>query len=106
MKIDVDKYKEEDISNISKEDTPIVRALDKRQTRSFIAAFVMILLVGSVTYFHAEIGHTVAAVLAVLLTIGIIVFGVYSVMVGIKLDRIKKWQKNELYKSIREQKND
>lgn len=39
-KVDVSKYKEEDITNISKEETPIVKALNKRQTIGFICGFV------------------------------------------------------------------
>ena len=43
-KVDVSKYKEEDITNISKEETPIVKTLNKRQTIGFIFGFVLFIL--------------------------------------------------------------
>lgn len=97
---DIDKYMDEDVSNISKEDTPIVRALDRRQSVSFVVAFLMVCAVFAVAMYHDEIGRTPATVIAVILTIGIIVFIVDSIRTSIKVDKIKKWQKHELYRSI------
>ena len=97
---DIDKYMEEDVTYISKEDTPIVKALDRRQTISFVTAFLMVLAVFAVAMYHDELGHVPATVIAVILTVGIIVFMVDSVRTGIKVDKIKKWQKHELYRSV------
>ena len=99
-KIDIDKYMEEDVSNISKEDTPIVKALEKRQAVGYVVAFVLIFAVFAVAMYHDEIGKVPATIIAAVLTAGIIVFMVDSVRTSIKVDRIKKWQKQELYKSI------
>ena len=56
MKKDIiENYKEEDISNISKEETPIVKELNKRQTIGFIFGFVLFILCGANAYFFNEI---------------------------------------------------
>ena len=72
-KIDISKYKEEDITNISKEDTPIVKALDKRQTAGFICGFVLFVLCGVNAYFYNEIGRVAATVIEVILAVALIV---------------------------------
>ena len=54
-KVDVSKYKEEDITNISKEETPIVKTLNKRQTIGFIFGFVLFILCGANAYFFNDV---------------------------------------------------
>ena len=102
MKIDISNYKEEDITNISKEETPIVRALDRRQTASFLCGFVLFILCGVNAYFYNEIGRVPATVIAILLAVALIFCIVYSIKVSIQLSKIKRWQVNELYRRIRE----
>lgn len=101
-KIDISKYKEEDITNISKEDTPIVKALDKRQTAGFICGFVLFVLCGVNAYFYNEIGQVAATVIEIILAAALIFCIVYSIRVAIQLSKIKRWQVNELYRRIRE----
>ena len=101
-KIDISKYKEEDITNISKEETPIVKVLDRRQTASFLCGFVLFILCGVNAYFYNEIGRVPATVIAILLAVALIFCIVYSIKVSIQLSKIKRWQVNELYRRIRE----
>ncbi|MGX8774154.1 MAG: hypothetical protein ACSW8G_03760 [Bacillota bacterium] len=105
-RIDISRYKEEDISNISKEDTPIVRALDKRQTRGFICGFVLFILCGVNAYFYNEIGRAASTVIEIILASALIFCMVYSIRVSIQLSKIKRWQVNELYKQVRERKEE
>ena len=102
MKIDIDKYKEEDISNISKEETPIVRELNRRQTIAYLITFIAVILTGVDAYLHDEIGKVLSTVIIIILVAIALGFGTYSVMVSRKKDKIQKWQVNELYRSIRE----
>ena len=97
---DIDKYMEEDVSNISKEDTPIVKALEKRQAIGYVVVFVLIFAVFAVALYHDEIGSIPSTIIAVVLTAGIITFMVDSVRTSIKVDKIKKWQKHEMYRSV------
>lgn len=101
-KVDFKDYKKEDISNISKEDTPIVKALDKRQTASFISGFVLFVLCGVNAYFYNEIGRVPATVIEILLAIALIFCIIYSIRVSVQLSKIKRWQVNELYRRVRE----
>ena len=101
-KIDISKYKEEDIINISKEETPIVKALDRRQTAGFIGGFVLFVLCGVNAYFHNEIGRVPATVIEILLAAALIFCMIYSIRISIQLSKIKRWQVNELYRRIRE----
>ena len=105
-RIDISKYKEEDITNISKEETPIVKALDRRQTASFICGFVLFVLCGVNAYFYNEIGRVLATVFEIMLAAALIFCIVYSIKVSIQLSKIKRWQVNELYQRIRERKDD
>ena len=101
-KIDISKYKEEDITNISKEETPIVKALGRRQTASFISGFVLFVLCGVNAYFYNEIGRVPATVIELLLAAALIFCIVYSIRVAMQLSKIKRWQVNDLYRRIRE----
>ncbi len=102
MKIDVSRYKEEDISNISKEETPIVKALSRRQTAGFLCGFVLFILCGANAFFYNEIGRVPATIIEIILAAALIFCIVYSIRVAIQLSRIKRWQVNELYRRIRE----
>ena len=102
MKIDISNYKEEDITNISKEETPIVKSLSRRQTAGFISGFVLFVLCGVNAYFYNELGHVGATIIEILLAVALICCVVYSIKVGTQLSKIKKWQVNELYRRIRE----
>lgn len=106
VKIDINKYKEEDISNISKEETPIVKELNKRQTRAYLITFIAVILAGADAYLHDEIGKVLSTVIIVILVAIALCFGTYSVMVSRRKDKIQKWQVNELYKSVRERNRD
>ena len=101
-KVDVSKYKEEDITNISKEETPIVKTLNKRQTIGFIFGFVLFILCGANAYFFNEIGRVPANVIEILLATALLCCIIYSVRIGMQVSKIKKWQVNELYRRIRE----
>ena len=101
-KVNFSDYKKEDISNISKEDTPIVKALDKRQTAGFISGFVLFVACGVNAYFYNEIGRVPATVIEILLAIALIFCIVYSIRVSVQLSKIKHWQVNELYRRVRE----
>jgi len=101
-KIDISKYKEEDITNISKEETPIVKALNRRQTAGFISGFVLFILCGVNAYFYNEIGRVPATIIEIILALALIFCIVYSIRVAIQLSKIKRWQVNELYRRIRE----
>ncbi|MBE6029113.1 MAG: hypothetical protein E7226_03060 [Clostridiales bacterium] len=101
-KIDISKYKEEDITNISKEETPIVKALDRRQTAGFISGFVLFVLCGVNAYFYNEIGRVPATVIEILLAAALIFCMIHSIRISIQLSKIKRWQVNELYRRIRE----
>ena len=101
-KIDISKYKEEDITNISKEETPIVKALDKRQTKGFICGFILFILCGANAYFYNEIGRVPATIIEIVRAAALIFCIVYSIKVAIQLSKIKRWQVNELYRRIRE----
>ncbi len=102
VKIDISKYKEEDITNISKEETPIVKALDKRQTAGFICGFVLFVLCGVNAYFYNEIGRIPATIIEIILAAALIFCIIYSIRVATQLSKIKRWQVNELYRRIRE----
>ena len=102
MKLDISSYKEEDITNISKEETPIVKALDKRQTAGFICGFVLFVLCGVNAYFYNEIGRIPATIIEIILSAALIFCIIYSIRVAIQLSKIKRWQVNELYRTIRE----
>ncbi len=102
MKIDISKYQEEDITNISKEETPIVRELNRRQTIAYLITFIAVILAGADAYLHDEIGKVLSTVIIILLAAIALGFGAYSVMVSRKKDIIKKWQVDELYRRIRE----
>lgn len=101
-KIDISKYEEEDITNISREETPIVKALDRRQTAGFISGFVLFVLCGANAYFYNEIGRVPATIIEIVLAAALIVCIIYSIRVAIQLSKIKRWQVNELYRGIRE----
>ncbi|MBR0456237.1 MAG: hypothetical protein IJJ01_06155 [Firmicutes bacterium] len=101
-KIDISKYKEEDITNISKEETPIVKALNRRQTAGFISGFVLFILCGVNAYFYNEIGRVPATIIEIILALALIFCIVYSIRVAAQLSKIKRWQVNELYRRIRE----
>ena len=101
-KVDISKYKEEDITNISKEETPIVKALDRRQTAGFISGFVLFILCGVNAYFFKEIGRVPATIIEIILAVALIFCMVYSIRVAIQLSRIKRWQVSELYRRIHE----
>ena len=101
-KIDISKYKEEDITNISKEETPIVKALDKRQTAGFISGFILFILCGVNAYFYNEIGRVPSTIIEIVLDAALIFCIVYSIRVAMQLSKIKRWQVNELYRRIRE----
>ena len=101
-KIDISKYKEEDIKNISKEETPIVKELDKRQTRGFICGFLLFILCGANAYFYNEIGRVPATIIEIILAVALIICIVYSIRIAIQLSKIKRWQVDELYRRIRE----
>ena len=79
VKIDINKYKEEDITNISKEETPIVKALDKRQTAGFISGFVLFVLCGANAYFYNEIGRVPATIIEIVLAAALIFCIIYSI---------------------------
>ena len=102
MKIDISKYQEEDITNISKEETPIVRELNRRQTIAYLITFIAVILAGADAYLHDEIGKVLSTVIIILLAAIALGFGAYSVMVSRKKDIIKKWQVDALYRRIRE----
>lgn len=102
MKVNISKYKEEDITNISKEETPIVKALNRRQTAGFISGFVLFILCGVNAYFYNEIGRVPATIIEIILALALIFCIVYSIRVAIQLSKIKRWQVNELYRRIRE----
>ena len=99
-RIDISKYKEEDITNISKEETPIVRALNKRQTAGFISGFVLFVLCGANAYFYNEIGRVPATIIEIILAAALIFCMVYSIRVAVQLSKIKRWQVNELYRKV------
>ena len=101
-KIDISKYKEEDITNISKEETPIVKALSKRQTAGFLCGFALFVLCGANAYFYNEIGRVPATIIEIVLAAALIFCMIYSIRVAIELSKIKRWQVNELYRRIRE----
>lgn len=102
MKVNISKYKEEDITNISKEETPIVKALNRRQTAGFISGFVLFILCGVNAYFYNEIGRVPATIIEIILAATLIFCIIYSIRVATQLSRIKRWQVNELYRRIRE----
>ena len=102
MKVNISKYKEEDITNISKEETPIVKALNRRQTAGFISGFVLFILCGVNAYFYNEIGRVPATIIEIILAAALIFCIIYSIRVATQLSRIKRWQVNELYRRIRE----
>ena len=102
MKVNISKYKEEDITNISKEETSIVKALNRRQTAGFISGFVLFILCGVNAYFYNEIGRVPATIIEIILALALIFCIVYSIRVAIQLSKIKRWQVNELYRRIRE----
>ena len=102
MKVNISKYKEEDISNISKEETPIVKALSRRQSASFLCGFALFVLCGANAYFYNEIGRVPATIIEIILAVALIFCIVYSIRVATQLSKIKRWQVNELYRRIRE----
>lgn len=102
-KIDIGKYKEEDITNISKEETPIVKALSRRQTAGFLCGFALFVLCGANAYFHNEIGRVPATIIEIILAAALIFCIVYNIIVAKQLRKIKRWQVNELYRRIREE---
>ena len=102
MKIDISNYKEEDITNISKEETPIVKALNRQASGYYIATIIAAILIAADAYMHEEIGRVVSTVAAVILAIIFIYCLVQSVRIKRQVDKIKTWQVNELYRRIRE----
>ena len=101
-KIDISKYEEEDITNISREETPIVKVLDRRQSAGFISGFVLFVLCGANAYFYNEIGRVPATIIEIVLAAALIFCIIYSIRVAIQLSKIKRWQVDELYRRIRE----
>ena len=96
--VDITKWKEEDITNIRKEETPIVRELGKRQTKSFLLTFALVILIGLAAGIHELIPNVMMIILASLLAIGTISAIIYNMRIAHLRDKIIKWQKEQRYK--------
>ena len=101
-KIDVNDYKNEDVSNISKEDTPIVKYLEHRQNVSYLitilALFLFLASALVLMDINRYLGFSVSIFAAIVIACGVI----YNCIIMRKKDKIKKWQKEELMRIVRE----
>jgi len=98
QKLDITKYKEEDISNISKEETPIVKQLQAEQTKYYLIGFVSFVAFFGFGFMADEhvpspVLYVVGAILAALFIFCV----VKSIKVSRTKDKIMKWQLEQLY---------
>jgi len=101
MKINFNSYKEKNISNVSREDTTIIKYLDKRQTVSHCVALIMVCVIITDVIYHDQLGHILATMIMIVATIVMIAFIINDMLISRKQSMVKKWQKEELYRSIK-----
>ena len=101
-KLDITKYKEEDITNISKEETPIVKQLQAEQTKYFILGFLSFVAFFSFGFMgKGVVPQVVLWIVGILLAAFFIFCVVKSMRVSKTKDKIMKWQKESLYAKYR-----
>ena len=102
-KLDVSKYKEENIDNIFKEETPIVKQLQYEQSKYFIIGFLAFIAFFAFGYMsdHSSVPQSIILIVGIILAIIFIFTAVKSVQISRTKDKIMKWQRDTLYAKYR-----